>query len=266
MRTIAFIGLGAMGMPMARRLLQSDFAVRSCANVRRAAIDELKHEGLVEVDSPAAAAAGADATIVMVRDEPQTDTVINSKDGVLAAMTPGSILVLMSTLSPSYCIALSKKAEDTGIALLDAPVSGLPARAAQGSLTLMVGGDGGAIERFQPAFDALGTIHPCGGIGMGMVAKLANNLAGIGTLALVCEATAFAKAHGMEPATLLQIMAGSTGDSFAVRNWDMVKTLWPDLRELAIKDLMLCCEAANEAGVTMPLGEVAGRYPWSETL
>ncbi len=100
-KTIGFIGLGAMGKPMARRLLMNGFEVRSCANVRRDAIEELKTEGLMEGDNPREVAEGADAVIVIVRDGPQTDVVLGGDDGALLGMTSGSILVLMSTLAPA---------------------------------------------------------------------------------------------------------------------------------------------------------------------
>ena len=265
-RSIGFIGLGAMGKPMARCLLTNGFEVKSCANVSRDAIEALKADGLIETRTPREVAEGADAVIVMVRDVPQTDRVIGGDDGALQAMAPGSILVLMSTLLPGYCIELAEQAKVRGVALLDAPVSGLPVRAEQGTLTLMVGGDASVAEQFRPAFEAMGTIFPCGGVGMGMVAKLANNMAANGTVALVSEVTRFADAYGMKASTLLDIMSKSTGDSFAARNWEMVQSVWPDIKDLAVKDFRQCIEAANERDVAMPLGEAASQYPWTENL
>ncbi len=220
----------------------------------------------MEGDNPREVAEGADAVIVIVRDGPQTDVVLGGDDGALLGMTSGSILVLMSTLAPAYCLELAEQTDAQGIHLLDAPVSGAPVRAEQGTLTLMVGGDDSVVESFQPAFEAMGTIFPCGGVGMGMVAKLANNMAGIGNIALVSEVTQMGRAYGLETPKLLEIMSQSTGDSFAVRNWDMAQTVWPHIKDLAVKDANLCMEAAKERGVAMPLGEAVSHYPWTDNL
>lgn len=263
-RTIGFIGLGAMGRPMARRLLLAGFAVKSCVNIHRQAVDELKPEGLIETSGPDEVAGNGDALIVMVRDVPQTEQVLFGQHGALPSLSPGTLLVLMSTLAPAYCQQVADRVANKNVTVLDAPVSGLPARAESGTLTLMVGGDDDGIERFQPAFEAMGAIHRCGALGMGMVAKLANNLVSVTSVALVDEARRLAKAYGMNTQTLLDIMSKSTADSFTVRNWKMVEELWPSIRTLAIKDLDLCVNAARDQGLDIPLGQMMARYPWLE--
>lgn len=265
-RAIGFIGLGAMGKPMARRLLMNGFEVRSCANVRRDAIEDLKTDGLVETENSREVAEGADAVIVMVRDGPQTDVVLGGESGALQTMAPGSILVLMSTLAPAYCLDLAERTDEQGVHLLDAPVSGFPVRAESGTLALMVGGEASVVERMRPTFEAMGTIYPCGGVGMGMVAKLANNLIVVGSVALVSEAARLAGSYGMKTPTLMDIISQSTGDSFTIRNWEMVQSFWPDVKDLAAKDLKLCMEAAKERDVAMPLGAVVNQYPWADNL
>jgi 2-hydroxy-3-oxopropionate reductase len=265
-RRIGFIGLGAMGQPMARCLLRQGFEVKSSANRRREAIEALVPDGLIEVGSPREVAAAADAVIVMVRDGVETDTVLDGDDGVLAGMAPGSTLVLMSTLAPGYCVERAERMAARGIGLLDAPVSGLPERAESGTLAIMVGGEVDGIERLCPAFEAMGTVYPCGDVGMGMVAKLANNLIAVGTVALVGEAVELADSLGMEPSTLLQILSASSGDSFMVRNWDMIRRVWPDTKDLAVKDLSLCMAAAADHGLALPLGDAVSRYPWDREL
>jgi 3-hydroxyisobutyrate dehydrogenase/2-hydroxy-3-oxopropionate reductase len=152
---------------------------------------------------------------------------------------------------------------------VDAPVSGLPSRAESGTLAIMVGGEDDQVDRLRPAFEAMGTVYPCGAVGMGMMAKLANNLIAVGTMALVAEAVELAGNHGMETSMLLEILSASSGDSFMVRNWDMIRQVWPDIRELAIKDLKdlnLCMAAATNRNLDLPLGDAVSRYPWKGEL
>jgi 3-hydroxyisobutyrate dehydrogenase-like beta-hydroxyacid dehydrogenase len=264
LRTVGFIGLGAMGRPMAGHLLAKGFTVRSSAHRRREAIEALKARGLIEAAHPRAVAEGAEALFLVVRDVPETEAVLRGPDGALAGLAPGSAVVLMSTLTPAYCRALAEQAAPMDIAVVDSPVSGLPPRARAGTLTLMVGGDEATVERLRPALEAMGTINRCGGLGMGMVAKLANNLVSLTTPVLVSEATRLAKAHGMDPATLLEIMSRSTADGFTVRNWQMVAGLWPEIRQWAVKDLRLFVEAAEAEGLDVPLGRAVSRHPWMD--
>jgi len=264
LKTLGLIGLGAMGRPMAGHLLAKGFTVRSVAHRRREAIEALKVKGLIEAATPRQAAEGADAVFLMVRDVPETEAVLQGPNGVLAGLAPGAAVVLMSTLTPGYCRGLAEPAGQKGIAVVDSPVSGLPPRAAAGTLTMMVGGNDATIERLRPAFEAMGTINRCGGLGMGMVAKLANNLVSLTTPVLVSEATRLAKAYGMDPALLLEIMSRSTADGFTVRNWPMVAGLWPEIRQWAVKDLRLFVEAAEAEGLEVPLGSAVSRHPWME--
>lgn len=123
-KKIGFIGLGDMGLPMARRLLQHGLTVFSCANRRREPIEVLKLAGLVERSDPRAVAAEVDVLLTIVLDEKQTDTVLRGMQGALQALKSGSILIVMSTLAPSYCQGLVPEASARGIAVLDCPVTG----------------------------------------------------------------------------------------------------------------------------------------------
>ena len=143
--TIGFIGLGAMGEPMAAHLLAGGFRVLSCANRSREAIERLAAEGLEERDGPASVGAEADVLMTIVFDEPQTDQVLRGDRGALSTLRPGSVVVVMSTVSPSYCRTLRDEAATRAVEVVDCPVSGLPAGARAGTLSLMVGGHPGAI-------------------------------------------------------------------------------------------------------------------------
>ena len=123
-KRIAFIGLGAMGEPMAQRLIDAGFTVTSCANRSREAIERLVAKGLIECESAAEAAKDADVFISIVFDEAQNDQVLRGESGALGVLNPGSTIVLMSTISPSYCQDVAKEAAERGINVLDCPVSG----------------------------------------------------------------------------------------------------------------------------------------------
>lgn len=259
---IGFIGLGAMGKPMAGRLLAEGFPVTSRAHRRREAIDELKRRGLVEAGTPREVASGADIVITMVRDTATSEEVILGPDGVLDGMARGATLIVMSTVDPEFCRRVAKQAAASGVDVLDAPVSGFPFRAEQGTLALMVGGAEGVIERRRPCLEAMGTVFPCGAAGMGMVAKLANNAVAVGTMALLQEARAFAAAHGMPGERLMEVFRNASADSFMVRNWAAIAPMWEHVVALGLKDLRTGLEAAQSAGTAMPLTAAALARDW----
>jgi 2-hydroxy-3-oxopropionate reductase len=174
-QNIGFIGLGDMGFPMARRLLKHGFPVYSCAHRRREAIDSLKSEGLVEKANPFEVAEQADVIISIVLNEAQNDAVLRGETGALGGMKPGSILIVMSTVAPEYCIKLAEEASAHDVTVLDCPVSGGNMGAEKGTLALILGGETDTMERCRSLLEVMGTIYHCGDVGMGQVAKLANN-------------------------------------------------------------------------------------------
>jgi len=264
-RNIGFIGLGDMGKPMARRLLQGGCDVFSCAHRRREAIEELKSEGLVECDDPAAVGAKADILMSVVVDEAQTDRVLRGPSGAFATLRPGSVVVIMSTLAPKYCQDIAAEAASRDIAVLDCPISGGTFGAEQGTLALILGGDAEAVERCRPALETMGKIFHCGDVGLGQVAKLANNAVIIGTTALLWESRNLARSYGLAPDALMEVLANSTGNSFAVENWDRFLPMWPHLIDLVLKDMKLCRDAAEASGAAMPILQANLALDWEQT-
>jgi 3-hydroxyisobutyrate dehydrogenase len=260
---IGFIGLGDMGKPMARRLLDHGWPVMSCAHVRRQAIEELKKVGLVELSSPAEVGRDADVVMTMVRDVQQSHEVILSEQGVLANMQQGKILIIMSTIDPDFCKRVAIQAANQGVYVLDAPVSGFPFRAEQGTLAIMVGGDAEALERCRPILEVMGNLFTCGDIGMGMVTKLANNAIAVGTIALVMEARALARSYGMPVSHLMEIFKDASANSFIVQNWEAIGTMLNNVIALGHKDALTFLEAARNQGLNTPLTEATSHYPWS---
>jgi 3-hydroxyisobutyrate dehydrogenase-like beta-hydroxyacid dehydrogenase len=248
---------------MARRLLRHGFTVVSCAHRRREAIETLKAEGLVEVETPRAVAERVDILMTIVVDAQQTDRVLRGAEGALGALQAGSIIVVMSTVAPSYCQALAVEAARQSISLLDCPVSGGPMGAAQGTLALMIGGDIRVLERCRSALEALGTIFHCGNIGMGMVSKLANNSILIATLAAVREARAMARSYGMDMERFMEIIGNSTGNSRVIELWEPILKTWEHLYPLGRKDAALCLEVAQTNQVSMPMLQQTQALDWN---
>jgi 3-hydroxyisobutyrate dehydrogenase-like beta-hydroxyacid dehydrogenase len=258
-RRVGFIGLGGMGKPMAKRLLGHGWEVVSCVHLRRETLEELRPMGLIEAASPQAVAEQTNIVITMVRDAQESDVVILGSEGVLGRMSRDTTLVIMSTLSPGFCERVAARATGRGVAVLDAPVSGWPARAAEGTLALLVGGEAAVLERCRPLLETFGRILPCGPVGTGMAVKLASNAVALGTVALLIEGRALARAYGVSEDRLMEIFTQTAADSFMVQHWE---TIWGPLSELGLKDLHTSLEAAHQRGVDLPFITAASQHDW----
>jgi len=266
-QTIGFIGLGDMGKPMAARLLGAGFAVLSYAHRRREAIEALKDDGLEELENAHAVGARADIVMTIVTDEAQTDTVLRGPDGALGAMAPGGAVIVMSTLAPKYCQGLAEEAAARDIAVLDCPVSGGTMGAEDGTLSLLTGGGAAAVEQCRASLEAMGRIFHCGDVGMGQVAKLANNSILFGCAGLLWEARKLAKAHGMAPEALMEILGTSTGNTFMGENWDFFSDpgMWPHFISMIAKDTALAIRAGDDAGTPMLMTQQTRSLDWQST-
>ena len=154
-RTIGFIGLGVMGKPMARNLLKAGYALVVHSR-SRGPVDELAKESAGIAANPRETAARADVLITMLPDSPDVERVYTGADGVFSGARPGALLIDMSTIAPAAARRLAGEAENRGLEMLDAPVSGGEAGAVGGSLSIMIGGREPAVERAMPVFQALG--------------------------------------------------------------------------------------------------------------
>lgn len=250
--TIGMLGLGAMGAPMAERLLDAGYAVVSAPHRNREPFDRLGPKGLREVDGPAAVGAASDLLCSLVFDEAQTDAVLRGPDGALAAMPSGSTVLVMSTVSPRYCRELANEAALAGITVLDCPLSGLPAGAEAGTLTLMIGGDPAAVARCNAPLEVLGTVARCGDVGAGQVMKLANNAMAIGTWALLMEVRDLVGATRMPLDRFMDILNQSSGRSF-VSEYFQFPPSRIDFPAMPVKDLSLCLEVGSDVAVPTPI-------------
>lgn len=268
MTQIAFIGLGHMGLPMARNLLKAGYPLKVFDLVRNA-VDTLAGEGAVAAASAAEAIDQAQVVISMLPASRHVEALYLGDDGLLDRLAAGTLVIECSTIAPESARKVHAAARERGIALLDAPVSGGTGGAAAGTLTFMVGGEAKALERAQPMLAAMGrNIFHAGPEGAGQVAKVCNNQVLAVQMIATAEAMAMGVANGLEPAVLAEIMRQSSGG-----NWTLEKyNPWPGvmdnapaskgysggfMAELMAKDLGLAQETASHHGNSVPMGALA---------
>lgn len=255
---VGFIGLGAMGRPMAERLLERGFPLTVCPHRNRGPVEVLAARGAAVALDPAGVAAAADVVITMVPDAPQLEEAVLGPRGLAAGAHPGLTLIDMSTVPPAASRRIGARLAEAGVAMLDAPVSGGPKRAAEGSLSIMVGGDPEALARVRPVLDALGSrIVHLGPLGMGEVAKLANNVLLAGVLVANSEALAFGVKAGIPAKTLREVLLAGTATNWILEHW-LPQNVLQGVYEpagfalsLMRKDLSAALATARELGVPL---------------
>lgn len=266
MDTVGFIGLGVMGRPMAKHILAKGFPV-VVYNRSRAAIDELVAAGATAAVSPADVARQAAVVITMVADTPDVEQVLSGPDGVLDTLRPGSVVIDMSSISPVATRGFAAAVAAKGSAMLDAPVSGGEIGAINGTLSIMVGGDGDALARVRPILACMGNperiVHVGSEPGSGQVCKVCNQVAIGGALAGVSEAFALARKAGVDPARVREALLGGFAASrvLEVHGERMLKDNYvPGFRaRLYQKDLRLATETAAANGVAIPATAVVSQ-------
>jgi len=264
---LGFIGLGAMGLPMTRHLLEAGHTV-TVASRSRGPIDAALALGAVEGPDPAAVAAASEIVFLCVPSSPQVVDVVAS---MLPVLGPGMVVVDCSTIDPEVTRAQHALVTATGAGFLDAPLSGGTAGAEAGTLTLMVGGDDATLEQVRGAMAPFaGRIVHVGGPGMGQVVKLCNNLVYAAQMLATAEATALAMASGVDLDKLFEVLSNATGDCVAVRTRlpapgvvaaSPASNGWKPgfMTDLMAKDLDLALAYASRAGVPLESTVVARR-------
>jgi 2-hydroxy-3-oxopropionate reductase len=258
MSTIAFIGLGIMGSPMAINLVKAGHQVIGYNRSPERAKD-LVAAGGKAADSIANAVAEADVVAVMVPDSPDVQAVLTGEDGVFTHAKPRTLIIDFSSIRPDVAADLAEQARNHGFKMLDAPVSGGEPGAINAALSIMVGGSAEDFEAAKPVFDAVGkTILHVGPSGSGQTVKAANQLIVAGNIELLAEAIVFLEAFGVDTGAAVKVLGGGLAGS-AVLNQKAQKMLDRDFEpgfriDLHHKDLGIVTAAAREAGVAMPLG------------
>jgi 3-hydroxyisobutyrate dehydrogenase-like beta-hydroxyacid dehydrogenase len=252
---IGFVGLGAMGGNMARRLAGLGFTVAgydiSAANAKRSG-----DAGVKIVDSPAAAADGADFVLSSLPDPPAIRRAYLGADGVLTRVHPGMVLIDLSTIDPATWREVAAAGTKHGVSCLDAPVSGGPADAGSGKLVFLIGGEPNVLEKSRPVLEALGnSIHHVGPLGTGLVVKLVNNVMSMCNVVVAAEAMVLGVKAGIEPQALFEMLSTSGGRShhFLKRFPNVLAGDFSPNFSIALsrKDLGLALDMAAQLGVPM---------------
>jgi 3-hydroxyisobutyrate dehydrogenase-like beta-hydroxyacid dehydrogenase len=259
---IGFVGLGAMGEPMARSLRRAGYAVTACAFRRREALERLREDGIVEAADPAAVAAGSDVAIICVPDAPQVEDVIFGVRGLSHGVKQGGLIVDMSTISPVASKRFAERLAQQQVDFADAPVSGGPARAREGTLTIMVGAAAATFARAEPILSAMGVPHHVGPIGMGETVKLVNQIIIANVMIANVEGLVFAKQAGADLDQVRKVLASATANNYLLEHW-LPKTLLAGTFEggfaldLLRKDIAAALEAARSMNLPMPASGLA---------
>jgi len=261
--TVAFVGLGIMGSPMAANLVQAGFDVVGY-NRSPHKTDQLVARGGRGAASIAEAIADADFVATMLPDSPDVRTVLAGPDGVFRHARPGTLVVDFSTIRPDVSVTLSVEGGQHGLRVLDAPVSGGERGAIEASLSIMVGGEAADFDAAKPLFEAVGrTIVHVGPAGSGQTVKAANQLMVAGIIELLAEAVVFLEAHGVDTAAALEVLGGGLAGSTVLERKGasmLARDFKPGFRiELHHKDLGIVTAAAREAGVVIPLGSAVAQ-------
>ncbi|MBI3521853.1 MAG: NAD(P)-dependent oxidoreductase [Chloroflexi bacterium] len=253
---VGFVGLGIMGLPMARNALKAGFAV-TATNRTLARAEPLKAEGATVVATPKEVAERSDIVVTMVTSSPDVEAVTFGPNGIAEGARTGLLAIDMSTISPLATRAFADRAREKGFRTLDAPVSGGEIGAIEARLAIMIGGEADDVARAMPLLQTLGkTIVHIGDHGAGQACKLANQIAvAINNLG-VSEALVFAAAQGIDLEKTRQVIAGGAGSSWAMQNY-APKMLAGDFKpgfmiDLQQKDLRLVLDAAYADHVPLP--------------
>ena len=252
---IGFIGLGIMGQGMSHNLLKAGFDL-TVWNRTAGRMEPLAAAGAKTAESPAQVTAVSDIVIICVSDTPDVQALVLGENGILSGARPGTLVVDCSTISPQVTRQLAAELAKQEVHLLDAPISGGSEGAANGTLSIMVGGEAAQFERALPVLQAMGrTITHVGPTGAGQTVKLVNQILVVGTMLAVGEALLFADAGGLDlEKTLAAVSQGAAGSwMLSNRGPQVIERDWrPGFTiDLQQKDLRLVLEAADQLGVPL---------------
>jgi len=255
---VGFIGLGIMGRPMAKNLMEAGYEL-VLHNRSQEKAEELAKEGnATAAGSPRDVAEACDIVITMLPDSPDVEAVVAGEGGLLEGIRDGALLVDMSTISPVVTEELSEKVREKGASMVDAPVSGGDVGAIEGALSIMVGGSEEDFERARPLFDVMGKAAThVGPIGAGQVVKACNQIVVALTIEAVSEALVLGSKGGVAPEKLVEALSGGLAAS-AVMEAKKEKFFSHDFEpgfriELHHKDLGIALAAGREYGVALPV-------------
>jgi 3-hydroxyisobutyrate dehydrogenase len=260
---VGFIGIGAMGKPMAQNLLKSAKVQLYIYDVNAAAVAELAAQGAIPCRSPRELAEAAAVIIMMLPNAAIVETTLTGEQGLLAGGTAGHTIIDMSSVAAASTNRMAALAQAKGIEYIDAPVSGGVAGAVAGTLTIMVGGEAAAVQAIEPILQMLGQkIYHVGASGAGDSMKVVNNLLLGINMAAVAEALVLGAKSGLKPRVMLEIIKESSGRSYALEAKTEKFILKNNFAagfaiDLEYKDLDLAMETAKNLDVPLPVGASA---------
>jgi 3-hydroxyisobutyrate dehydrogenase len=259
---IAVVGLGSMGLGMARALLKAGFSV-SGYDVAPGGLTALTDAGGRPARSPAEAAAGADVVVSVVVNAAQTESVLFGDNGVVTALRSGAVFVSSATMDPAVARDLARRTEERGIHYLDAPMSGGAQRAAEGALTFLASGSDAAFAAARPALEAMaGKVYELGSEpGQGAAFKMINQLLAGVHIAAASEAIAFAARQNLDLRKVYEVITASAGNSWMFEN-RVPHVLNGDYTprsavEIFVKDLGIVQDMARAARFPVPVAAAA---------
>jgi 4-hydroxybutyrate dehydrogenase/sulfolactaldehyde 3-reductase len=259
---IGFIGLGAMGKGMASNLQNKGFQL-NVFDISPAPVGVLVQLGATEAASIAELTAASDIVVTMLPGSPEVEAVVLGEGGVLAHGSNGKLLLDMSTVDPVTTDTLAAKLDQSGMAMVDAPVGRLAQHANAGESLFMVGASDADLARVRPLLEAMGTtIHHCGAVGSGMRTKLVNNYLAIVSCQMNAEVLTLSARFGLDLQTTLGVIHGTTATNGQLKINYATKVLTGDIEpgfaiDLAHKDLTLIVNAANQVKVPLPIAAAA---------
>jgi 4-hydroxybutyrate dehydrogenase / sulfolactaldehyde 3-reductase len=264
-RTVAFVGLGTMGRPMALNVLKGGFALRAF-DIVPSAVEALAGAGAIRTGSPAEAARDADIVITMLPNSSHVDEAVFGPGGIAEGISKEALYIDMSTIAPAMTDSLAERLAGRGIRMIDAPVGRQQQHAVEGKLLIMVGGESSDLERARPVLERMGdTIVHCGPVGSGSRMKIVNNFMSITLNVTTAEALTLAEASGLRVELARKVMLGTVAGTGHMGTTYPAKVLKGDLTpgfmvDLALKDLRLALELGQSLGLALETGQTAERH------
>jgi 3-hydroxyisobutyrate dehydrogenase/2-hydroxy-3-oxopropionate reductase len=258
MAKLGFLGLGTMGYPMARNLLRAGHEVALWSHNAAKAKELARAEKGVWCETPRAAGERADCIFLCVGDSRMSEEVILGGNGIAEGAKAGTVIADASTISPSVSRRIGQELAKKGILFLDAPCTGSTPGAEGGTLTFMVGGDKAVFEKVRPYFEPMGKrLYFCGGAGLGLQAKLTQNLILCNIMQAFCEGLVLSTKGGVDPELMLEILSNSAAKSGLIE-FKAPYVLNRDFKPLFAlkwmhKDIGLMLDAGKELNVPLPL-------------
>ena len=265
---IGFVGVGAMGWPMAANLIKAGFTLQVADARPTQAAKFAAETGAGVAASLRALGEASDVVITMLPTSPIVRSVLLDPEAVVAGLRPGTLVIDMSSGVPAQTAAIAKELEARKVAMLDAPVSGGVRKAVTGELAIMVGGDKDVVARADPILKAMGkSVIRAGGIGTGQAMKALNNLVSAGGFLIGMEALLVGKKFGLDPAVMVDILNASTGMNNSTqvkfKQYVLSGTFGAGFSlDLMVKDVGIALDVAQSLGVNAPFSALC-RNIWA---